>query len=100
MLVISWNKTTGAQIRSILLGVIVFKTVPTLKNATTNQIPILENGISCGRIKSALDKTITAIIHNTIRLMIATNLIFGGYFPGYLPPKDASPQGTPAAKHP
>lgn len=100
MLVISWNKATGAQIRSILLGVIVFKTAPTLKNATTNQIPILENGTSCGRSKSALDNTITAIKHNTTRLMIATTLIFGGYFPGYLPPKDASPQGIPAAKHP
>jgi hypothetical protein len=100
MLVISWAKATGAQIRSILLGVIVFKTVPILKKATTNHIPILENGNSCGKIKSALDNTITAIKHNTSRLMTATTLIFGGYFPGYLPPKDASPQGTPAAKHP
>lgn len=100
MLVISWTKATGAQMRSILLGVIVFKTVPMQKNATTTQIPTLENGFSPGRSKPALDNTIVAIRHNIILLMIATILILGGYFPGYLPPIDASPQGIPAAKHP
>ena len=29
---------------------------------------------------------------------MATILIFGGYFPGYLPPIDAAPQGAPAAR--
>ncbi len=100
MLVISWTKATGAQMRSILLGVIVFKTVPMPKNATTIQLPILEIGFICGRSKSALDNIIAAIRHNIIILMIATILILGGYFPGYLPPIDASPQGIPAAKHP
>lgn len=70
------------------------------KNATMTQIPILDIDSSCGRNKPALDDTIAMINPNTIIFMIATIRIFGGYFPGYLPPIEASPQGNPAAKHP
>lgn len=86
--------------RSILLGVIVFKTVPKALKPTTNQIPVLEIELSSEKNKSALDKTIAAIKHSITILMIATTRIFGGYLPGYLPPIDAAPQGNPAAKHP
>jgi hypothetical protein len=100
MLVTNWAKATGAHMRSILLGVIVFITVPIEKNTTMNQIPIFETDFRCGKSKLALDNTIVAIKHKSIILIIATTLIFGGYLPGYFPPIDASPHGTPAAKHP
>jgi len=63
-------------------------------------MPILENSLSCGSINPARDNTITAITPNIMMFMIATILILGGYFPGYFPPIEASPQGIPAAKHP
>lgn len=97
---ISWTSDTGAQMRSILLGVIVFKTVPMPKNTITIHIPMFEIDFSCGKSKSACDKTIAAIKLNMIIFMIATTLILGGYFPGYFPPIDAAPHGIPAAKHP
>lgn len=37
-------KATGAQIRSILLGVIEFMTDPSSKKTTTNKIAMFENG--------------------------------------------------------
>lgn len=91
---------TGAQIRSILLGVMVFKTVPMPKKATTNQIPIFEMDCSCGKISSAFDNTIVRIKSKTKIFMTATNRILGGYLPGYFPPMEAAPHGSPAAKHP
>ncbi len=64
-----------------------------------NQMAILEIPVSCGSINPARDTTITAIPTNIKMFMIAAILILGGYFPGYFPPIEASPQGTPAAKH-
>lgn len=100
MLVISWSKATGAQMRSILLGVIVFMIVARPKKATANQIPTCEIDFNCGKSKSALDNTSNARKAKMAMLIMATNLILGGYFPGYFPPIDAAPHGTPAAKHP
>ena len=100
MLVMNWIPATGAQMRSILLGEIVFNTVPMKQNITTNHMAILENGCRCGNSKSALANTINAMKDNMIMFMIATILILGGYFPGNFPPIDAVPQGTPAARHP
>lgn len=64
-----------------------------------NQMAILEIPASCGSINPARDNTITAITPNIRMFIIAIFLILGGYLPGYLPPIEASPQGTPAAKH-
>ncbi len=100
MLVIIWTKATGAQMRSILLGVIVFKIVPIPKNTTTNQIPMFEIDFNWGSIKSARDITIAETNARIIIFMIATTLILGGYIPGNFPPIEAAPQGIPAAKHP
>ncbi len=91
---------TGAQIRSILLGVIVFITVPIKKNTVITQIPILDIDFNWEKYNSASDNTSIEINANTIIFKIATILNFGGYLPGYFPPIEASPHGTPAAKHP
>ncbi len=63
-------------------------------------MPVLEISMSCGSINPARDNTIAAITTNIRMFKIATILILGGYFPGYFPPIEASPQGTPAARHP
>ncbi len=63
-------------------------------------MPILEISLSCGSINPTRDITISAITPNIIMFMIATTLILGGYFPGYFPPIEASPQGIPACKSP
>lgn len=91
-------KETGAQIRSILLGVIEFITVEMRKNAVTTHIPIPE--IDFRLSKSNPDSArIIAMKNKRIKaLIIAMNRILGGYLPGYFPPIDAFPQGTPAAK--
>ncbi|MFP4400352.1 MAG: hypothetical protein ACLFPQ_00570 [Candidatus Woesearchaeota archaeon] len=89
---------TGAHIRSILLGVVTFISVPIPKKIITNHIPIFENKKYCGKINSVLIKTIKVIKININILTRATTLIIGGYFPGNLPPIDAEPQGKPAAK--
>lgn len=91
-------RATGAQMRSILLGVIEFIIVPKTKNTTTIQIAFPEIAFSWGNIKLASDKTTAAIKARMIIFKMATALIFGGYFPGYLPPIDARPQGAPAAR--
>jgi len=90
---------TGAQIRSILLGVIVFKTVPSAEKTTTNQMATFEMENKWGKTISALTRTIKVISAKTKIFTKATTLIFGGYFPGNFPPIDAAPQGIPAAKH-
>ena len=59
---------------------------------------ILEKEYSCGKIISALVKTIEVIKDTTKIFTKATTLIFGGYFPGNFPPIEAAPQGIPAAK--
>lgn len=61
MLVINCIPATGAQILSILLGVIVFNTVPIPVYITTNHIAIFEYGNSCENNISALINTIKAI---------------------------------------
>ncbi len=86
--------------RSILLGVMAFITVPMAKNTTITQIPILEMVFNWGNIKLASDNTTAAIKARTSIFKTAKTLILGGYFPGYRPPIDAFPHGTPAAKHP
>ena len=99
MLVINCIPATGAQILSILLGVIVFITVPIAKNATTTHIAGFENDIIGVKSRLALDKPIIEI-NNNIRIFItATTLITGGYLPGNFPPIDAAPHGKPAARH-
>jgi hypothetical protein len=90
---------TGAQIRSILLGVMVFIIVPAKKNTTTIQIAILENGKIIGICILAQDRTIMAKKANMNIFINAINLIFGGYFPGNFPPIEALPQGSPNARH-
>ena len=97
-LVISWIAATGAQMRSILLGVIVFIIVPIPENATTNQIPVAETGNNRGNTNPALDNTIIARTDNINRFTMATILIFGGYLPGNFPPIEAEPHGIPIAR--
>ena len=99
MLVINCIPATGTQILSILLGVIVFITVPIAKNATTTHIAGFENDIICIKSRLALDKPINAINNNIRIFSTATTLILGGYLPGNFPPIDAAPQGIPAARH-
>lgn len=96
-LVISCMPATGAQILSTLLGVIVFIKVPMAKNTTTTHIAMFENEIISGKSKLAFDKTIASINSSMNMLIIATNFILGGYFPGNFPPIEAAPQGIPAA---
>jgi hypothetical protein len=96
----NWRKATGAQIRSILLGVMIFITVPRAKNTTTNQTAIPENDSRAGKYMPAADKTTIAKNDSTSAFTTATNRIFGGYFPGNFPPMEAAPQGTPAASSP
>ncbi len=91
---------TGAQIRSILLGVIVFIIVPNIKKTDTTQIPISDIDFNWEKHNSASDSTSIDINANTIIFKTATIRNFGGYLPGYFPPIEAAPQGTPAAKHP
>lgn len=93
------NKATGAHILSILLGVIVFITVPPKKNTTRNHIATLENLNIPGKAKPDLDKIIMAKNANINAFNTAINLIFNGYLPGNLPPIDAAPQGSPQARH-
>jgi hypothetical protein len=75
-------KDTGAHIRSILLGVIEFKNIPTPEKTTTPHIALWEKGFICSKIIFALERTmmdkndIIKIFNN------ATTLILNGYFPG------------------
>ncbi len=96
---INWSKVTGAQILSILLGVIEFITVPITKKATRNHIAIFEKENKLGKAKVDLDNIIIIKKTNKKEFKIATSLIFTGYLPLNFPPIDAAPQGRPAARH-
>ena len=98
ILAIKAMSATGAQIRSILLGVMVFKMVLNTKNATTPQMAFCAKGVISVKNKFAFAATIDAI-KLKIRIFIkATTLILGGYLPEYLPPIEAAPHGKPAIK--
>jgi len=89
---------TGAQIRSILLGVIVLSIVPAVQNNTTTQIRILDSSIKFVNIKPDRVKTIRENTNITKTLTPAIILIFFGYTPGNFPPIEADPQGMPTIR--
>jgi hypothetical protein len=99
ILVINRTIVTGAQIfLSILLGVMIFKITESAENPTTKYTATSANDLNCVNNSPAFVRTITAIKLKTRLLIRLTILIFGGYFPGYFPPIDASPHGIPAVK--
>lgn len=91
-------RETGAQIRSILLGVIEFITVETRKNIETTQIPIPEIDFRLSKPNPDSARIIAMKNKRIMALIIATTRILDGYLPGYFPPMEAFPQGIPAAK--
>lgn len=76
----------------------MFITVEIPKNIITKHIAVFENEKKYGAIRLVLERTITQKKNKISALKAATILILEGYLPGNLPPIDAAPQRTPAAK--